>query len=64
MKDFREPVLKRFKLIGLTENTYKILRKQKLKQKKSMMQLIEDLVNKQYGETRLLEVPAETAGEE
>lgn len=45
----REPVLDRYKPVWLTMKGHQLLKPQKKKQKKSMMQIIEDLIIEKYG---------------
>jgi len=49
MKKTRAPVLEKFKPIWLTEEAHQLLKIQKKKQKKSMMQLVENLIKEKYG---------------
>ena len=42
--------LEKYKSIWLTEYGYKILRKEKPKQKKSLMRIVDDLIKEKYGE--------------
>lgn len=46
---FRPPQLVKFQSVGLTEIGYRILRRQKKKQGKSMMQIVEDDLIQKYG---------------
>ena len=47
---YRRPVLKLVKRLGITENVYKLLWKEKRKQKKSMARIVNDIIIKEYGE--------------
>lgn len=45
----RENELTIYQKVGINEDTYNLLREQKRIQKKSMMRLVKDLVDKEYG---------------
>lgn len=47
--EYRPKELEKYKSIWLTEKSYKLLRKQKPKQGKSLMRLVEDLIQNSYG---------------
>lgn len=40
--------LEKYKSIWLTEESYKLLRKQKPRQKKSLMRIVDDLIKEKY----------------
>lgn len=44
----REGEIKVYQKIGVDEETYKILRKEKKEQKKSMMRIVKELVDKNF----------------
>lgn len=48
MKNFRPKKLIKYTTLWLTEEGYIILRKQKKKEKKSMMQIVEDALTEKY----------------
>jgi hypothetical protein len=49
-KKIRDPVLEKYKSTHLTKRAYEIVRKQKKIEKKSIMQIIEDVLVEKYGE--------------
>lgn len=46
---FRAKELEKFKLIGLTKESYGLLRVEKKKQKRSMMRIVDNLIQERYG---------------
>lgn len=46
--EIRETVLVRFQKVGITKEVHELLRIEKKKQKKSMMQIIDDLIKEKY----------------
>lgn len=56
MRTYRKPVLKKFKPIWLTEEAHALLRKEKPRQKKSMMQILDDVIKAAYGSSRKKQV--------
>lgn len=47
-KEFREPELDQHKIIWLTKKSYQFLRKAKIKKKKSMARLVDNLIKREY----------------
>jgi hypothetical protein len=47
--EYRKSELDLKKRLGITEEVYKILRAEKIKQKKSMARIVNDLILKNYG---------------
>lgn len=47
--ELREPVLEKYRPVWLTKIGHGLLRPQKKKQNKSMMQIVEDLIIEKYG---------------
>jgi len=45
----RENEIKRYSHIGIDKETYELLRAEKKKQKKSMMRILKNLIDKEYG---------------
>lgn len=52
MYQYRQPEIKIRARVGVDEETYKLLRGEKKKQKKSMTRIIKDLILKEYGKPR------------
>lgn len=48
-KEYRPKELEKYKSMWLTEKSYKLLRKQKPLQEKSLMRLVDDLIQNAYG---------------
>jgi len=48
-KKYRPHELEKFKAIWLTSEAYKVLRKQKKLQRKSMARIVDDLIKEKYG---------------
>jgi hypothetical protein len=48
-REFRPPVLERFKTVWLTSEAHALLRKEKPRQEKSIEQLVQDLILEKYG---------------
>jgi hypothetical protein len=48
----RKHELEKYKSIWLTEESYKLLRKEKPKQEKSLMRLVDDLIKQKYESSR------------
>lgn len=46
---YRELEIKKFKMIWVSEKSYRILREQKKSQKKSMMRILDNLIKEKYG---------------
>ena len=49
---YRGHELEKHSSVGITKETWEILRKEKKRQEKSMMRLIDDLVIERYGQAR------------
>lgn len=47
-RKIRSPELKKYRMIGLTERGYKLLRQQKPKEKRSMMRILDNLLFDTY----------------
>jgi hypothetical protein len=47
--ELRKGELEKYKSIWLTEDSYKLIRVQKPKQKKSLMRIVDDLIKENYG---------------
>lgn len=45
---YRKHELEKYSSVGVTEESYNILREQKTKQSKSMMRLVDDLIKERY----------------
>lgn len=54
---YRKHELEKFSSVGVTEESYRILRKEKVKQEKSMMRLVDNLIQEKYGATKHLKIP-------
>lgn len=50
--EIRKKELEKYRSIWLTEESYRLIRKEKPKQKKSLMRLVDDLIKEKYGETK------------
>ena len=50
---YRKPELVLDKRLGITTEVYKLLWKEKRKQKRSMARIVNDLILKEYGNVRL-----------
>lgn len=50
-KEKRETKLVRFSQVGLTEECHKILKQQRKKQEKSMMEIVDELVKEKFGKS-------------
>lgn len=47
--EYRKHELEKYKCLWITEDSYKLVRKEKTKQKKSLMRIIDDLIQEKYG---------------
>lgn len=56
---YREHELEKYSSVGVTEESHKMLRKEKTKQGKSMMRLVDNLIKEAYGNATVRKVSGE-----